>query len=297
MNNIAFIASIDLLATFILITLFINMVNKKHMYEQQDYIISIMLVISIFACITTDFVVRLLSGSIFSGSYELLTIFLCVYYILSPLPFVLWFFYAYKKCGKNFVISKKFARIAFIPFVINTILSFLSIWFNIYFKVIANNVYQRGDLFLILPFLICLYLFAAIIFVIKYRNNIKNKFFYFFILFPFLVNLLQIFFIGLQIQYPFFTIALLNIHLNFHDSLIDYDQLTGLFNRRHLINSLKSKIEKAKKVDKKLIGIMYDIDKFKIINDSFGHLIGDQAIIDAGLIIEKSLRVCYYIIY
>lgn len=41
--------------------------------------------------------------------------------------------------------------------------------------------------------------------------------------------------------------------------------------------------------DKKLAGIMLDIDKFKSINDTYGHLAGDEAIRDAGRILQASL--------
>jgi diguanylate cyclase (GGDEF)-like protein len=56
------------------------------------------------------------------------------------------------------------------------------------------------------------------------------------------------------------------------------DPLTGLFNRKYLEESVKTMISQVKRSDIKYGILMVDIDFFKMINDTYGHDVGDQAI-------------------
>ena len=56
------------------------------------------------------------------------------------------------------------------------------------------------------------------------------------------------------------------------------DSLTGLYNRRHFYLILNNEIERAKRYQSPLSLIMMDIDHFKLVNDKFGHLTGDEVL-------------------
>ncbi|TDO73050.1 PAS domain S-box-containing protein/diguanylate cyclase (GGDEF)-like protein [Halanaerobium saccharolyticum] len=56
------------------------------------------------------------------------------------------------------------------------------------------------------------------------------------------------------------------------------DGLTGILNRQHFFDSMNEEYFKALENDVPLSLIMFDVDKFKLINDSYGHLIGDQVL-------------------
>ncbi|MHB8962057.1 MAG: sensor domain-containing diguanylate cyclase [Saccharofermentanales bacterium] len=56
------------------------------------------------------------------------------------------------------------------------------------------------------------------------------------------------------------------------------DGLTGIFNRQHLMNLFKLEFESAKMNAGRLSVAMMDIDKFKLINDIYGHSGGDSAL-------------------
>ncbi|MCQ2488618.1 MAG: GGDEF domain-containing protein [Clostridia bacterium] len=56
------------------------------------------------------------------------------------------------------------------------------------------------------------------------------------------------------------------------------DPLTGAYNRRFLIRYLESSIANAKEKGTNIAIVMFDIDKFKRINDDYGHLVGDEVI-------------------
>jgi diguanylate cyclase (GGDEF)-like protein len=56
------------------------------------------------------------------------------------------------------------------------------------------------------------------------------------------------------------------------------DWLTGLYNRRYFENTLADHIESAKRYDRKLSLVIFDIDHFKTINDVNGHNEGDSVL-------------------
>jgi diguanylate cyclase (GGDEF)-like protein len=68
------------------------------------------------------------------------------------------------------------------------------------------------------------------------------------------------------------------------------DYLTGLYNRRYFFDSGKSIFLKAKRKKTSLAVVMIDIDKFKNINDTYGHDVGDIAIQEVGVVLNKNLR-------
>lgn len=56
------------------------------------------------------------------------------------------------------------------------------------------------------------------------------------------------------------------------------DPLTGVFNRRYLMEQLPREIDRAARYGRQLSTIMCDIDHFKQINDTHGHLTGDEVL-------------------
>ncbi|MFA5421332.1 MAG: sensor domain-containing diguanylate cyclase [Bacilli bacterium] len=72
--------------------------------------------------------------------------------------------------------------------------------------------------------------------------------------------------------------------------LAEHDALTGIYNRRMLFEHLQSCLEKKSK-DKTLFSlIMFDIDRFKNVNDRFGHLIGDDTLVRLTQLVEANKR-------
>lgn len=68
------------------------------------------------------------------------------------------------------------------------------------------------------------------------------------------------------------------------------DGLTKINNHRTLIEHLKAEIAEASRTGSPLSIAIFDIDNFKQVNDSKGHIYGDQVLIDVASIIKKSIR-------
>jgi diguanylate cyclase (GGDEF)-like protein len=68
------------------------------------------------------------------------------------------------------------------------------------------------------------------------------------------------------------------------------DELTGLWNRRHLWERLEDEILKAKRFNQTVSCLMIDIDDFKVINDTYGHITGDTVLIEIARILKGQCR-------
>ncbi len=68
------------------------------------------------------------------------------------------------------------------------------------------------------------------------------------------------------------------------------DGLTGLYNRRHVLERFTEEMERARRLKKDLGCIMIDIDNFKVINDTYGHLVGDKTLRKVSDILKNSIR-------
>ncbi|MBW4463311.1 MAG: sensor domain-containing diguanylate cyclase [Nodosilinea sp. WJT8-NPBG4] len=76
------------------------------------------------------------------------------------------------------------------------------------------------------------------------------------------------------------------------EELSNLDSLTQISNRRFFDKSLRSEWKRLLRTEKYLSLILFDIDYFKIYNDCYGHLAGDQCLIDitraAQLVLKRS---------
>ena len=75
-----------------------------------------------------------------------------------------------------------------------------------------------------------------------------------------------------------------------NENLIFIDDLTGLYNRRYLYSQLPLELQIAAKQNYCLWLFMLDIDNFKYINDTYGHLCGDQIIKDLSVIMRENTK-------
>jgi diguanylate cyclase (GGDEF)-like protein/PAS domain S-box-containing protein len=70
----------------------------------------------------------------------------------------------------------------------------------------------------------------------------------------------------------------------------DHDPLTGVFNRRYFMEQLTIAMSAAVRHHSPLSVCMSDLDKFKMINDQYGHAMGDRVLAEFGKLVSHLLR-------
>ena len=68
------------------------------------------------------------------------------------------------------------------------------------------------------------------------------------------------------------------------------DGLTGLYNRRHLMGTLASEVQRSRRLRRAFTVLLADVDKFKQYNDTHGHLAGDAALVKIAEVFRRTTR-------
>ena len=68
------------------------------------------------------------------------------------------------------------------------------------------------------------------------------------------------------------------------------DALTGLYNRRHLMGTLASEVQRSRRLRRAFSVLLADVDHFKQYNDTHGHLAGDAALVKIAEVFRRTTR-------
>jgi diguanylate cyclase (GGDEF)-like protein len=97
------------------------------------------------------------------------------------------------------------------------------------------------------------------------------------------------------------TISLMLDNIRLYERVLEQsivDPLTEVYNRRHLDNKLTEEFDRAVRYQRELSFLLLDVDDFKKLNDTHGHLQGDRVLAELGFFLKKRSRtidvVCRY---
>lgn len=285
-----FYLEINLIGVAVLLIVFFSLIARqgKNLVMSQK-LFSVLLFANV-AVLLFDTLMYVLRGTQGYANYVALVIFSFLYYYSQIIVCLMWFIYSYYKVTEDKDRLEKLLPIILIPAIIALVMCIVNL-FNGFLYNIIDNKYVRSELFW-LPSLICLiYLGASFIMILResnVRKNEKGRDFFFLLTLvptiPIICSILQALFYGLSLIWIGTALSFLLIYLNIQNNQIYTDDLTGMYNRRHLFNYLAASINSSSRSS--LYLILCDINSFKKINDTFGHLAGDKALVDVSRLLD-----------
>ncbi len=218
-----------------------------------------------------------------------------IYFFSTTMMCFLWFVYFEYMQGSPFVQSPRNTLYSSCLVWVTGVLLVINLFNGMLFYIDADGIYRRGPYFLALYALSYIYVFftclRALIGVFKKNRTTARKLLITLALFPVLPAIAGI----LQFLYPAFpfacfalSIETLIMYLNWIDQMISLDPLTSLNNRKQLNHNYEQWF-KNRFDDEDLYLLLIDANKFKQINDTYGHIQGDAALLR---IAEALRRAC-----
>ena len=249
-----------------------------------------MVILNIMQCVI-ETVVFLMDGKMVHGYHTLLVVLNVILFIINIVFAYSWTIYSDYKLFTDINRIKRIYPFVAIPAILTIIGCLINLTTPVFFTVDENNIYQRTDLFIIPYAVTYSYLAIGVILIYSYRKKVHKYLFLPVILFmiPIMIgSLLQFFFYGYSLVWLGVSIGLIYLYINVQNEASYVDVLSGLYNRQYLGNLL---LMYSKKKDTAGVpaGIMLDIDNFKSINNTFGHIVGDDAISTVGKLLHTAV--------
>lgn len=287
--NILPALSINIFSLLILITIFLYERGGSLRKFYQDKIFISILKLTIIT-IVLDSIGWILDGRIGGINKSIYYIITIVNFILNPVLPIQWAAYVDYQIFNNEKRIKKMRKVLLVPVLINAITVILSPFLGTAFYIDNLNIYHRGPFYIVMIIVNYLILLYAVTIVICNKNKIEKEKFNSLVVFPlptFIATVIQNIFYGISIIWAGFTLSIIIVYISIQNRRLNTDYLTGLYNRRQLDNYLDEKIQNCQK-NGKFAGVMIDVDDFKSINDRFGHLVGDEALIYTAEVLKRS---------
>ncbi len=275
-------------AVILLIIIFHSLLHYDNLQLSARY--RMLVSITILAIIILDFLSRLTLPFNTSVNYVILYCINFIYFILQPLPVSIGLMYLFSLFReKRFPVL--YHLLFLIPFFSGCIVMMHSLFTDVIFFLDADNVYHRGPGMAIYAVINYSYIIPAVYLIIHNRDKVKRGTILVVIIYtiiPLAGSLFQLLFYGIITAWPSFTLALLLVFIFIEGRKSDRDYLTGLLNRQCFDARIYSRIEQFDKKGSFTL-VVIDLNKFKSINDEFGHDQGDEALQAVSLILSHSV--------
>ena len=181
-----------------------------------------------------------------------------------------------------------------LPLFVFSVFLMLSFREYLVFGLAKDNAVSRGPYYYMAAIGACFYVLYALFVVWRSKKSMDRREYYTKLLVPLLPLAIllseHIFEIDSHMVWPSAAVGLLIMQLYGLSEKMSIDHLTGLYNRKYLDDYVEDLLQTSRAGDKRFAALMLDIDGFKKINDTFGHVEGDKAIKAAAGLLKKSVR-------
>ena len=185
-----------------------------------------------------------------------------------------------------------------LPLVIYFGFLLLNLGHDILFTLSTVNIFVRGRFFHITSACAYSYVAYSVMQLWRHKKNMSENEILPYLLMPLLPMAAGIVALAVDapvpIVWPSVAFALLVMQLFMLGEKANLDHLTGLYNRKYLDDFVEDMLQTSRagygRANRNFAALMLDIDGFKMINDSFGHVEGDRDITAAASLLKKSVR-------
>ena len=219
-----------------------------------------------------------------------------LYYLFNPSICFLWLLYTDFKIYESSSGLLRRTRFYAVPAIVSAIITLISPFTGWYFVIDGQNRYMRGPLFPVMAIISITYLLLACAMalrdIVKNGWKISQDVNLSLLVFPvgvIIVTIIQIRFFGVSVIWVCAMLACASIYIKIQNTEISTDYLTGLYNRRRLDQHLQRRI-RARRAERLLFAIILDLDEFKKINDIYGHIEGDRALVKTAELLRQSSK-------
>lgn len=232
-------------------------------------------------------------GKGFSGARQLNVGGNALLYLLSALFAYLWCFYWDHKCFSDLHRLRRWYGLAAIPAVGVLLVCVANLFVPIMFWVGEDNQFYRTNWVVVCYLVTFGYLTAGALLVFWYRRK-GNKYLFMpvmtFIIPVYLGCLAQLLCYGIATIWVSVALGLTALYINLQKEQVYLDPLTALYNRNYLMHYLQALSQRRRKGGR-ILGLLLDVNDFKRINDTYGHLCGDEVLQQVARILQQALEV------
>lgn len=256
--------------------------NSSDKYYEKTLLATISF--SLFALISGIF-----NGTSYNFSQIILIISHSLYFFSESLIGYFYTNYILKRI--NLQEKRKYKFILYIPLILSIFFLIINLTKKILFTISIDNLYSPSKYLYLYNLINAVYVLIIITNLISYYFYNKNskseiKSLILFTLLPVVSAGIQNYNYGIILGQVGFTLSELLIYFNNQKKEANYDELTGVYNRR-AFNKRANKIYYSNKL---MFLMLMDADDFKIINDKYGHLEGDKALIQIAYILNRAIN-------
>ena len=258
--------------------------------QQMNRVLFRTLVYGVMIQLALDVLWLLVEGHRFPGAITANRVINALYLAGGVILGCIWYLYVLETLG--YTITRRLQTVVMLPGLFFLVLNVVSIWTGWVFTVSPENVYAHGPLFWLQTIgaygMLAIPLVHLVVRLIRRvtpppRNVVLNLLSFYFI--PIIGAIVSLFYTGMPGSWTCAAISLVLLYINDQDREIIRDGLTGLNNRKTLDGVFPEYV----KTGEPLYLFMMDLDRFKQINDTYGHPVGDQALVAAASLLSASM--------
>lgn len=220
------------------------------------------------------------------------------YYFFNIFMPFLWAVYSETALENDAGAARVHIRILSVPLAAFVVLLLFNLKYSMVFEIDAQNVYHRGSWFFLTVALSFAYLGYATIRALSkaFRHRRRNESRQYYMMAAFIVppavgGIIQTMHYGISCIWICTVISVILYYIDSLNRQISTEPLTGLNNRRELNKFLTREAKETGNGRPGVLAmVMMDVDRFKEVNDTYGHYYGDTVLITVADILKKSCK-------